>query len=358
MRPSAERLRTSPRLPLRWARASLWLAGACLGAAAWAQAPGGAAATALPDPVPTPEARAWMLRLQEAPMRRNFQGTFVVTAGGAVSSARIAHYQVGAHQYERIESLDGLARRVYRHNELVHTLWPQRRVALVEHRDKVSAFPALLQGSDERTAELYEVRLLGEDRVAGRTAQVIAMTPRDDLRFAYRLWADRDTGLLLRADVLNANGERLESAAFSEVAVNVRPQAESVLSAMRKLDGYRIVKPTPVPTRLAHEGWVQHKPVPGFRKLSCIKRDLTAAGEAEAAGPAPQVLQAVFSDGVTYVSVFIEPYSAERHPRPMLTSVGATHTLMMRQGDWWFTAVGDVPGAALRAFVKGIQRTP
>ncbi|MFG5406767.1 MucB/RseB C-terminal domain-containing protein [Piscinibacter sakaiensis] len=357
MRRSVERRR-----PLRtaraWRRASVWFAGAFLSLAAWGQTAGAAAPSpAVGEPIAAKDARAWMQRLQEAPQRRNFQGTFVVTAGGAVSSARIAHYQVGPQQFERIESLDGQARQVFRHNELVHTLWPQTRLALVEHRDKVSAFPAMLQGADERTAEFYEFRLLGDDRVAGREAQVLAMVPRDEWRFAYRLWADRETGLLLRADVLNAAGERLESSAFSEVAVNVRPQADAVLSAMKKLDGYRVVRPTPTPTQLAHEGWTQKRLVPGFRTLSCIRRVLAAAGEAESAS-APQVLQTVYSDGLTYVSVFIEPYSPERHTRAMLTNVGATHTLMMRQGDWWFTAVGDVPGAALRAFVKGIERAP
>ena len=45
------------------------------------------------------------------------------------------------------------------------------------------------------------------------------------------------------------------------------------------------------------------------------------------------VLQAVFSDGLTHVSLFVEPIDRARHTRPLLTQVGATHTLMQPHGD-------------------------
>ena len=69
-----------------------------------------------------------------------------------------------------------------------------------------------------------------------------------------------------------------------------------------------------------------------------------------------QALQTVYSDGLTYVSIFIEPYNAERHARPMLTTIGATHTMMRREGDWWVTVMGDVPLITLRHFANGIER--
>lgn len=335
------------------AAAAAWLGGMCVGGAVWAQ-PAPVAPSA--SEVAARDAQAWLMRIQEAPGRRSFQGTFVVTAGGAVSSARIAHYQVGSSQYERIESLDGQSRQVFRHNDLIHTLWPQSRVATVEQREKLGSFPTLLQSGDRRVADHYDVRLIGVDRVAGHEAHVLSLQPRDGFRFGYQLWADKDSGLLLRADVLGGNGDRLESSAFSEVTIGVRPQREALLQAMNKLDGYRVMRPTLTATQLEQEGWSERQPVPGFRKVSCIKRPLNANGEAEPADGTPQVLQTIYSDGLTYVSVFIEPYSAARHTRPMLTSIGATHTLMVRRGDWWFTAVGDVPPVALRAFVKGIER--
>lgn len=336
-----------------------WLLGCATAASAgstWAHTVLPVAQDAAAAPVATAEVKGWLSRMQDAAMRKSFQGTFTVTSGGAASSARIAHFQVGDSQFERIESLDGQARRVYRHNDVVQTVWPDSRMAVVEQRTRLGTFPALVQGGLDKLADLYEVRPMGFSRVAGHEAQAMLMAARDNLRFSYRMWTDKDTGLLLRADVLNDRGEVLESSAFSDLTIGVRPQPESVVQPMKKLDGYKVVRPAVVATQLEQEGWTVRQQVPGYQRVSCIRRPLSTIDDADGQ-PAPQVVQAIFSDGLTFVSVFIEPYAASRHTRPMLTSIGATHTLMMRQGDWWMTIVGDVPPAALRAFAKGIERS-
>ena len=303
------------------------------------------------------EVRAWLMRIHEAAGQRNFQGTFVVSGGGAVSSARIAHYCEGANQFERSETLDGQARHVYRHNEVVTTVWPASRTATIEQRDALAQFPALLQAGDDRIAEFYDVRPLGLDRVAGREANVLVVTPRDAYRYGYRLWADRASGLLLRADVIGGRDQVLESSAFSDVSIGVRAQPESVLQPMKRLEGYRVLRPALVPTRLEAEGWALRQSVPGFREVSCVKRPMDASGTPEAQSAAtPPVLQTIFSDGLTYVSVFIEPFDPQHHTRPMLAAIGPTMTLMQQQGDWWVTVVGDVPPATLRLFAKGLER--
>jgi sigma-E factor negative regulatory protein RseB len=320
--------------------------------AAWAQA----SAPAGDGPAQARDVRAWLMRIHEAATHRNFQGTFVVSGGGAVSSARIAHFCEGPNQFERSESLDGQARHVFRHNDVVTTLWPASHVATVEQRAMVSEFPALLQAGDDRITDFYDVRKQGAERIAGYEANVLVVTPRDNYRYGYRLWADQATGLLLRADVLGEHSEVLETSAFSDIAIGVKPQPESVLAPMKKLDAYRVLRPVLTPTKLEAEGWTQRQMAPGFRQVSCVKRPMDAMGESNKANADQQVLQTIYADGLTYVSVFIEPFNPQRHTRPMLASVGPTQTLMQQQGDWWITVVGDVPAATLRMFAKGLDR--
>ena len=300
--------------------------------------------------------RAWLMRIHEAAGHRNFQGTFVVSGGGAVSSSRIAHFCEGNNQYERIESLDGQERLVLRNNDVVHTVWPASRVVRVEQRDLVMAFPALLQAGDDHIVDFYDVQPQGSDRVAGHEANVLLVKPRDDFRFGYRLWADKASGLLLRADTLGAKSELLETSAFSEVSIGVKPNPQSVLGPMKRLDGYRVLRPVLTPTRMEAEGWSLRVPTRGFRQVSCVKRPMEGSGPDDKDEAAPQVLQTIFSDGLTYVSVFIEPYSAQQHTRAMLATVGATQTLMRRLGEWWITVVGDVPAATLYLFADNLDR--
>lgn len=297
---------------------------------------------------------AWLHRIQQAAANSSYEGTLMFSAGGVVSSSRLQHYCDGKQRYERIEVLDGQARLQYRHNEQLITFWPASKLAMVEQRDPVAEFPALPLAAGSRAADSYDVRAVGKDRVAGRDAELLMLKPRDKHRYAHRLWADRETGLLLRSDVLGPAGEVLETSAFTTVQTGSKPQPDAILRPMKKLEGYRVLRPVAERTQIEAEGWMLAKPVPGFALVSCVKRPLDA-GVVDA-GPPVQVLQSVFSDGLAHVSVFIEPYDPARHKQPMSTSLGATHTLMNRRGDWWVTIVGEVPLATVQLFETMLER--
>ena len=150
-------------------RTLAWMALSFVALHAGAQAPASGAGERS-APLDKAEVRQWLLRIHEAAQHRNFQGTFVVSAGGQMASSRIAHYCEGGSQYERIDSLDGPPRQVFRHNDVVHTVWPQSRVVVVEQRDSRSVFPALLLNADEQIFVNYEVRQTAQRTTAGHTS--------------------------------------------------------------------------------------------------------------------------------------------------------------------------------------------
>lgn len=315
-----------------------------------------AAVAAEPAVLTTAEAKAWLSRMRTAASGGNYQGTMVFSVGGTMSSSRVGHYTVGDQTYEQLEALDGRQQRILRHNDAVHTLWPQSRLAVIEKRETRGAWSTTPQEVDPGALDNYEFRREGDARVAGRDAAVFLLEPRDVLRYAQRLWADRATGLMLRADVMGQAGDGrpvLESTAFSEINIGVRPQPEVVLQPLRnprQLDGYRVLRPQQQRTELEAEGWTLARPVPGFTLGGCVRRGI------EMAGDGAQVLQAVFSDGLTHVSLFIEPFKPQRHRGELQAQQGATSTLMLRRGDHWITVVGDVPAATLKLFAAAVER--
>lgn len=324
---------------------------ACSAAFWW---PSAAHADSTPRTLDGPAARQWITRLQQAASQRNYAGTQVFSSAGSLSSARVAHYGDGPQQFESIEMLDGQMRRVLRHNEVVYTLWPKKQLAVIEQRPAVSPFPSLPQAVAD-LFESYELQLVGTDRQAGHDVEVVLLQPRDRLRYAQRLSAESATGLLLKAEILNGRGEVLESVGFSDIVLGVKAQPEAVLASIRKLDGYKVVKLQSVPAQLEAEGWMLRQAPSGFRQISCVKR-LLQGPQAEGRDGSLQVLHAIFSDGLTHVSLFVEPFDASRHERPMQILVGATHTLMTRRGDWWLTLVGDVPAETLKRFAAAFDR--
>ena len=45
------------------------------------------------------------------------------------------------------------------------------------------------------------------------------------------------------------------------------------------------------------------------------------------------------------------------HKQPLLTQLGATHTLMQPHGsEWWVTVMGDVPAHTLKQFHQALER--
>lgn len=321
-------------------------------AAATMLSPLRAAPSDAPDkPLSASEARRWLARIHVAAHERNYQGTLVFNTDGALSSARVAHYCEGDQSYERVELLDGRMQQTYRHNDRVYTLWPRPRVAVLEERDPQQAS---LRPVIEPRAELsYALREQGIEHVAGRQAQILLLSPRDASRFAQRLWIDTRSGLVLRADVLGPRQQVLESSAFSQIDIDVKPRPKSVLQPMKQLDGYRKVRPLHAATRLEHEGWALEAPPPGFEVSSCTRRALDPVEGGESAS----VLQVVFSDGLTHVSLFIEPIDRVPQRQPLQTQVGATHTLMQPHGaHWWITVMGDVPPQTLKRFEQALER--
>lgn len=335
----------------RWARvlrrlAVLGCAGGFIGLAA---------AQGNPVPAGPPERSVveWLLRLQQASRVPAYVGTFVVSsANGAMSSSRIWHVCEGNLELERVDALSGLPRSTYRRNDSVVTFLPEQRTVRVEQREAGGMFPNLLsRGQSFATADHYAARPLGRERVAGFDADIVQLAPRDELRFGYRVWSESRTGLVLKMQTVDAMGRVLEQAAFSELQFDTPVSADKLQQMMARTDGFRVERLEPTRTTAAAEGWELRNPIAGFQPRGCYRRPMAAAGS---------VVQWTFSDGLATVSLFLEPFDRQRHAGDGVTAMGATHTLTRRladrSGEWWITAVGEVPPLTLKLFADAVQR--
>ncbi len=294
----------------------------------------------------------WLQRMHDASRQRAYVGTFVVAGGGRLSSARIWHVCDGAQQLERVESLTGAPRSTFRRNDQVLTFLPESRVVLAERRESLGLFPQLLQSSSADIGRYYRVRELGSERVAGFEADVLELRPTDRLRFGYRAWIEKNTGLTVKLQTLDAQGQVLEQAAFSELKFEAPVGMAQLEQMMGHTEGYRLEKPEMRKTTAEAEGWALKQAVPGFQPMSCYQRSVNGSAQSQEA----QTLQWIFSDGLASVSLFVEPFVAARHGQPKSLAMGATHTLTRHFGGWWLTAVGEVPTETLAAFAQALER--
>ncbi len=297
---------------------------------------------------------AWLMRVHQAARQSVYTGTFVVSSGGNMASARIWHVCDGAQQLERVETLSGTPRAIFRRNDQVVTFFPLSKVAVAEVRESLGLFPSLLKSSDSSIGDFYRLKILGSERIAGFDAEIAQLIPHDRLRYGYRVWNEKKTGLIIQLQTLDLDGKVLEQAAFSELQMDA-PVNVSKLSRLGNTDGYRVLRPELQKTSAEAQGWGLRKEVDGFKPMACYQRPV--AGQAGVGVSPASAMQWIFSDGVATVSLFVEAFDARRHQREGVTDMGgATHTLTRRISDWWATVVGEVPPATLMAFAQALER--
>ena len=336
------------------------LAASLFGGAAHAQSPQNASASAstvASAPAPTGDGAIsindWLLRMHEAAMKkRSYVGTMVQSSREGMSSARIWHACDGMSQIERVEALTGVPRSTIRKDDRLVTFMPEMKLVRQEKREGMGGSPLteLLKPGANQIPDFYTLKAQGTERIAGLDADVVQLSPRDGLRYGYRLWTERKSSLVLKLQTLDANGAILEQAAFSELQLDAPVKMDKLKSMMKPQDGWRVEQADTLKTTAANEGWVLKSAVPGFKSMSCHKRGSASAATAD------DTMQWVFSDGLATVSLFVENFDKARHTQEGVHSAGATNSLFRRMNDFFLTAVGEVPPQTLRNFAASLER--
>jgi sigma-E factor negative regulatory protein RseB len=300
------------------------------------------------------EAQSWLKKIQSAAQKLNYSGTFVYQQANHMRTSRITHLLEGRNEIEKLEILDGTPREYIRNNEEIICYVPETRTLLVEKRVTHDVFPAILAANPSDLAENYEIRKGETGRVAGHDSQAIVLEPKDKLRYGYKLWAEKSSGLLLRAQTLNDKDEVVEQIAFTQISIGSIDK-NRVKPSFPNTRDWRVEHA--VMTQATLSGWTVKALPAGFRKIREVKRMVTDASPASAQAKAQpiqrEVAQMVFSDGLAAISVFIEPGSQSRTEGSL--QQGAMNIIGKRQGDFWLTIVGEVPAAAIRQVANSIE---
>lgn len=285
-----------------------------------------------------------MRRMQAAALSLDYAGTFTHHQGNQVVSSRVLHVSDASGEHERLEILDGKPREYIRHNNRIQGFMPDRKLVLVERLTSRDRFPAVLSGSPEQVLRSYLVESVGLDRVAGRECQQWLFKPRDALRHGYRLCADMASGLLLRAQTLDAQHRLIEQVSFTELRIGGGVSRDD-LKPRWNTDGWTVRESQVVPIDLGSSGWNLPE-VAGFRRTLELRRPLGERGD---------VIQVVMSDGLSSLSLFIEPMDTGSALPEGASQAGVVNMYRRKLSQHWITAVGEVPPQTLQRTVEALQ---
>lgn len=294
---------------------------------------------------------SWLGRIATASQRLNYVGTFTYQSGKHIETSRIAHRADGEGEFERLEVLDGSPREVIRSGTEVRCVLPDQRTVIIDQPGGRRAFPARLPASYTRLAENYRIRKAEIARVAGFEAQSIILEPRDDLRYGHILWAELQTGLLLKSRMVDSGGDMVEQFAFSDLRIGGDIDRELLRPRFRQGDDWRVVNVRGSEMNKGDAGWHLQNTLPGFDLLSVVRRPL-GSGRGEA-------VHMVFGDGLAAVSIFVEPLDGAAHtPTAGPSTTGAINVFKRVLDGHLITALGEVPQRAVQRLAEGIEAAP
>lgn len=290
---------------------------------------------------------AWLQRISAAARTLNYTGTFVYQQGDRVESSRITHYvDVSGNELEKQESLDGPEREVIRRNDEVRCYIPDSKLLKVEKRRGRKAFPDLIPEKLGPLTENYDVRLGGLERVAGIECQIVLLEPRDAMRYGHTLCADRESGLLMKAMMVDDSKQVVEQFAFTQITIGGAIDPASLNPRFSASPGdWR--EERLAPPAITESGWTIGNSPPGFRKVMEMKRQIPGRGL--------QVTHIVLSDGLVAVSVFIEPLGGEKHPRAGFSRRGGINVFARPVSEHMVTVLGETPVTTVQVIGNSVS---
>ncbi|MEQ8857820.1 MAG: MucB/RseB C-terminal domain-containing protein [Pseudomonadales bacterium] len=316
--------------------------------AVWLAVALGAASAAAESP------RQWLDDMNRAFSELSYDGVFSYFSGHDLASLRVVHMVVDGEQRERLVHLNGAPREIVRRgDEVACIMMPGDALLELEESIPSGPFARAFVRRYDRISENYGLSFFGEDRVADRVAVRLAVTPLDDDRYGYRLWLDKVTRLLLRSELVDGDGQRLEIFQFNQIRFG-----DAVEPAMLEPDGkdgslvshLTLATKQPEPVASSEVSWQVGWLPEGFSMAAAdIRR-------------APSSLKAVdtmmYSDGLAAFSLFVEDMP-DSGAASMVSRNGATVAVTHRveisdRAPYLVTLVGEIPTPTAQRIARSV----
>jgi sigma-E factor negative regulatory protein RseB len=290
----------------------------------------------------------WLQRIYAATQKLSYTGVFVYQQGQQVETSRITHIVEASGPRERLETLDGIPREIIRTRDQVVCYLPASMTVKIDKQSGTRMFPAILPERLKELFENYNIRKGDVERVGGYDCQVIILEPRDRMRYGHRLWADLNTGMLLKAKTFDEKNEMLEQFSFTQLQIGGAIGREQLKARFSRASrDWRVEDSGAIRANLAEAGWTIRSSPPGFRTVIELLRTL---------GGTSGVGHIVLSDGLAAVSVFIQPAKSKQPAlQPGLVRQGAINVYTRPVGEHWVTVVGEAPPESVKYIADAVE---
>ncbi len=309
-------------------------------------------------------------RMSRVDQNQNYQGVFILRKDDQLSSLRVTHGSDKNGVWETMESLDGEPVNIIRRNNEIVSIYPERQLMTIRHNKNNKSLHQQLPGNLQQLDFFYVIHQLEDDRIANHQTLVVDLAPRDGLRYGYRYWVDKKTGMLLRSDLIDKNQTVLQQMMFTSLDYFLEPPPQPVKVSQFKQYRQKVLDDAVVTVEAAEAGleadadksmlqqetasWQVNALPEGFMLTHSNLRHASPLNEDQSHKPG--LLHMVYSDGLASVSVFIEEKQSEQSHSLGTSSMGAMNAFGRVLGDYVVTVVGEVPMKTVQLIALSISR--
>lgn len=289
-------------------------------------------------------AESWLKQLSHSLKTLNFGTSFVVVKN---NHAEPYHWFHGISEQgvelEILSLLNGPRRDVLRKGDIVSYIEPELPPYSVKTKQITGPIPNILSDGLATLQMHYNFVSVGKSRVLGRGAQVIRIVPKDNSKYAYWLWLDQHTSLLLKLAVITRKGQQLEQVQFTHLDITEQP-AESLI----QLSSTDLPEVVDIPDGYQQQklAWQVDWLPQGFERVNANRHRIVSTKE-------PVEFQ-LFSDGLAEVSVYVTP-SKEQQRATDYVMDGATVALSQVVKGLEVSVVGKVPTQTAKRIADSVR---
>ncbi len=283
---------------------------------------------------------------------RSYGGRFIHMRGDQIDLMRVVHRQIDGKRVELLVAENGEVREIRRLGDRCACLWPERRQVMLGYYPNINS---RLSGerfeSIDELEDDYRLIDLGGSRVAGESCNLMAVVPRDDYRYGYKLCIGDQEPLLLRMSIYDERGRPIEHNQFTQVesleSVELTFQDELLEGLEADFEQTELGGEPVEQAPIRQSGWIVDPLPAGFEISSSSWRRNPVTGQ--------YFEHMVITDGLATASVFVEKRDGDAARQVTHTDPGMT--IAARNVDHVrITAMGDVPVATVEFLVENTVR--
>lgn len=290
------------------------------------------------------EGKQALIKMAHGMETLNYQGTVAFLRNGKLEPMKYFHAAKNGLEQERLLSLNSPLREITRDRDRISCLFKATQQLVVDQRPFERSFLINIPKQLDQLESVYSIEIVGEEDVAMLPAYVIAIKPKDNFRFARKIWLEKQNFLPLKVAVYDRSDEILEQLVFTDLQVKDELPFVDVKAPDNALTGLQ--------SQSADQANFVVSRVPqGFREIFFTSRPIHNSSQ--------PVDHLILSDGLASISVYMEHKNTatktDRNVSQSIQSVGAVNFVSRSLGDFEIIVMGEVPAETIKLIADSVQ---